>query len=123
LDLIEVARMPIRQLLNLLWSKFKYGFEKKGKNKSKPLELKEIWFKVFIGKGDFQHKILRVKEFLNKKHPVKITIKGKGRITREHFFNLLTKIRETLATEIGEQTEEPKFDGRNLTLILKSVKK
>jgi len=124
LDLIEVspnAKPPVAKIYS--WSKFKYQQEKKKKeNKSRPVEQKEMWFKAFIGEGDFNHKIDRVKEFLAKKHPVKITIRARGRVHNELLWTLLEKIKTALQGAIAEQTENPKMEGRNLSMLVRPAK-
>ena len=122
--MIEVspnADPPVAKIYS--WSKFKYQQEKKRKeNKSRPIEQKEMWFKAFIGEGDFNHKIDRVKEFLAKKHPVKITIRARGRVHSELLWTLLAKIKTSLQDVIAEQTENPKMEGRNLSLLVRPAK-
>ena len=81
-----------------------------------------MWFKAFIGEGDFNHKIERVKEFLAKKHPVKITIRAKGRVHNELLWALLGKIKTALQDVIAEQTENPKMEGRNLSMLVRPAK-
>jgi len=124
LDLIEVApnaKPPVAKIYS--WSKFKYQQEKKKKDsKARPVEQKEMWFKTFIGEGDFNHKIDRIKEFLLKKHSVKITVKGKSRVTQKLLRELLDKVIFTLGDSIMEVTEMPKFEGRNLTHIVRPNK-
>jgi translation initiation factor IF-3 len=124
LDLIEVApnaKPPVAKIYS--WSKFKYQQEKKKKDsKARPVEQKGMWFKAFIGEGDFNHKIERIKEFLGKKHPVKITVKGRNRVTREMLKELLDKVILALEDSIMEVTDMPKQEGRNLMLIVRPKK-
>lgn len=124
LDLIEVAgkaKPPVAKIMS--WSKFKYQQEKKRKeNKSKGIEMKEMWFKSFIGDGDLNHKLKKVEDFLEKKHPVKITIKAKGRVSREQLDETLQKVLTKLEGKI-EYDQPAKFFGRDLSLIIRPVKK
>lgn len=124
LDLVAVApesNPPVAKILS--WSKFKYQQKKKRKeSKSKRVEQKEMWFKAFIDSGDMQHKIKKVKEFLDKKHPVKLTIKAKGRVTREHMNNLIDNILSELEGYV-EYDGRPKSEGRNMALIVRPTKK
>jgi translation initiation factor IF-3 len=124
LDLIEVSpnsKPPVAKILS--WSKFKYQQDKKRKeNKGKSIEMKEMWFKAFIGEGDFNHKIERIKEFLNKKHSVKIIIRGKGRVQSAQLWKLLEKIKLALIDSIQESLEEAKQEGRNINWIVRPVK-
>lgn len=124
LDLIEVASKanpPVAKIMS--WSKFKYQQEKKRKeNKSKGIEMKEMWFKSFIGDGDLSHKLKKVEDFLEKKHPVKITVKAKGRVGRTQLEETLNKVLTKLEGKI-EYDQPPKFYGRDLSLIIRPVKK
>lgn len=123
LDLIEVspnANPPVAKIMS--WSKFKYDLGKKKKeSKSKSIEQKEMWFKVFIDKGDLEHKLKRVNEFLGKKHPVKLTIRAKGRVKRENMTELMTRILEMLGEEVVYDSI-PKFEGRNYAIIVRPNK-
>jgi len=124
LDLILVApkaQPPVAKIYS--WSKFKYQQEKKKKdNKGKSAEQKEIWFNTFIGQGDLEHKISLMIEFLQKKHPVKITIRAKGRVTYLQEKELLDKIIGIIKDHIEEVSETPKHEGRHLTLIVRPLK-
>jgi len=124
LDLIEVsgkANPPVAKIMS--WSKFKYQQEKKRKeNKSKGVEIKEMWFKSFIGEGDLAHKLNKVEEFLAKKHPVKITVKAKGRVEKSQLHEVLNKVLAKLEGKI-EYDQPAKFYGRDLSLIIRPVKK
>lgn len=124
LDLIEVSPNAVPPVAKILsFSKFKYQQEKKKKeNKSKPVEQKEMWFKVFIGEGDFIHKIERIKEFLAKKHTVKITIRAKGRVGQDLLRKMLERIIANLGDSIAEVTDSPKFEGRNLSMLVRPNK-
>jgi translation initiation factor IF-3 len=123
LDLIEVspnAKPPVAKIYS--FSKFKYQQEKKKKvNKSKSPEMKEMWFKVVIEKGDRDHKLKKIREFLDKKHPVKITIKGRGRVTRERYDKLMKTILADLA-DVATSEGFAKFDGRSMNTIVRANK-
>lgn len=122
LDLVEVSpntNPPVAKILS--WSKFKYQLDKKKKEtKNKTIDQKEMWFKAFIGDGDLDHKIKKVLQFLSKKHPVKLTIKAKGRTNRNDMQVLLKKILAKLDGLI-EYDNTSKFYGRNLSLVVRPV--
>lgn len=124
LDLIEVAPNAVPPVAKIYsYSKFKYQQDKKKKeNKSRPVEQKEMWFKAFIGEGDFKHKIDRIVEFLDKKHSVKITIRARGRVNSTQLKDVLNRIVSSLGENITEVTEAPKFEGRNLSLLVRPNK-
>lgn len=123
LDLIEVApgsMPPVTKIMS--WNKFKYEQEKKKKDsKGKSIDQKEMWFKAFIGENDLDHKLKKVKEFIGKKHPVKLTIRAQGRVTPEIISNLMKRILLKLE-EIAESDGSPKSQGRNVSVIVKPRK-
>ena len=104
------------------WNKFKYEQEKKKKDsKGKSIDQKEMWFKTFIGENDLEHKLKKVREFIAKKHPVKLTIRGQGRVTPALMSNLMHKILLKLE-EVAEADSQPKAQGRNISVIVKPRK-
>jgi translation initiation factor IF-3 len=120
LDLIEVApneKPPVCKIMS--WSKFKYDLSKRKKKSSrgKAKELKEMWFTPYISVGDREHKLSRVIEFLSKKHPVKITVRVKGRVQREVVTEQLNTIIKLLQGKF-ETSAQIKFEGRNLSTTL-----
>lgn len=123
LDLIEVApnaKPPVTKIMS--WSKFKYDQSKKRKeSKNKSIEQKEMWFKVNIEQGDLDHKLKRVTEFLSKKHPVKLTIRPRGRVHRDNITDLMDRILEQIKDDISDDFR-PKFEGRNYAAIVKPNK-
>lgn len=128
LDLVEVApkaRPPVCKIMS--WSKFKYDLSKKKKSssKGKSKEIKEMWFTPYIGDGDLKHKLTKVEEFLQKNHPVKITIRVRGRVQKEAITSQLNKILKLLEDK-SETDEKPRIAGRNLSILIfpkKSVSK
>ncbi len=83
LDLVEVspnANPPVCKILD--FGKFKYEIEKqerKQKAKNKSADLKEIRLSLNIDENDLNVKIRKAREFLQKKHKVKISLMLKGR--------------------------------------------
>lgn len=123
LDLVEIspnANPPVAKIIS--WSKFKYELSKKKKeSKGKSIEQKEMWFSATIEKGDLDHKLGRIKEFLSKKHPVKITIKTRGRTPRERILEVMNRIIEELKDSI-QYDNNAKFEGRNYIAIVRPIK-
>jgi len=83
LDLVEVApkeRPPVCKIMD--FGKYKYEMEKqqrKQRARNKGQDLKEIRLSLNISENDLLIKIRKTKEFLEKKHKVKITLRLKGR--------------------------------------------
>jgi translation initiation factor IF-3 len=120
LDLVEVApkvKPPVCKILS--WSKFKYELSKRqrGSSKGKAKEMKEMRFTPFTSGGDISHKLKRVREFLSKKHPVKLTIRVKGRVQFDAVKAQLDKILKLLEGEC-ELEGSPRNEGRNLSILI-----
>ncbi len=118
LDLVEVApneRPPVCKIMS--WSKFKYELSKKqkGSSKGKAKDEKEMWFSPYIDEGDIKHKIKKVKEFLKDGHPVKITIRVKGRVPQDV---IKSQLRNILGYIKGEYDKDgrTRFEGRNVAV-------
>ena len=119
LDLVEVnpnAKPPVCKIMD--YSKYLYEQQKKQrKNKSnKQKDLKEFRFSPVIEKADIDTRVRRATEFLEKGHPVKISIRKKGRqsseLMKEVFDEILTNFSEYSTIEA-----EPKrtFNGIAVT--------
>lgn len=122
LDLVEVgasAKPPVCRIMD--YSKYLYEQNKK-QRKSKKLgkikEMKEFRFSTVIDSGDIDTKVRRSKEFLDKGHPVRITVTRKGRQTYEQSKEVLAQILTNFA-EYSSIDPEPKNEGRRISITLK----
>jgi len=127
LDLIEIAPTATPPVCKITsWSKFKYEYSKKQKStKQHSSQLKEMWFKPLTGPGDMEHKVKKIKDFLDDKHKVKITVKpGRtgNRLSKDIYFDLIRRVIEELKDHAEVETQ-PKLEGRNVYAIIKSSKK
>lgn len=128
LDLVEVASKadpPVCKIID--FKKFKYQENKKqraGKKKGVRQDTKEIRFTPFIAQNDFNIRIEKAKQFLKEGNNVRLTVKFVGRqITRKQFgYELLKKAIKQLK-ELSRTENEPKWQGRLLTISLKPSKK
>lgn len=117
LDLIEVGANTTPPVCKIMdYSKYVYMLnKKKRKSKSKQRELKEFRFSPVIDVGDSQHRIKRAKEFLEKGHPVRLTMMWKGRqsrdLAKEVFVEILTNFEDYSSIE-----PEPKYEGKRMTI-------
>ena len=117
LDLVEVgagATPPVCKIMD--YSKYIYQQNKKqrvNKKASKQKEMKEFRFSPVIDVGDINTKVTRAKEFLDKGHPVRITMQTRGRQSsqqaKEVFLDILTNFDDYSSIE-----PEPKFEGRKI---------
>ena len=128
LTLVEIAPMakpPVAKIVD--FGKFRYQEEKKSRKealKTKGSELKEIRFSPFIAESDYNTRLKRVKEFLNDKNKVKVTVvfKGQQMGSKQFGYDLLKKIYQSLGESIAIDME-PKFLGRHLVTIISPVNK
>lgn len=125
LDLIEVApnaNPPVCKITS--WSKFKYEYTKKNKKSTnKGSQIKEIWLKPMTGVGDLDHKVRKIKEFLDNKCKVKITVKpGKDRrLDKSFYFEQIDRVLEMLGG-CAEFEIPPKMEGKCVYAIIKRKK-
>lgn len=128
LDLVEIAptaKPPVGKIID--FKKFKYleaKKEREGKASSGKVEIKEIRFSPFIGQGDMNTRLERIKDILEDGDRVKIVVKFTGRqITKVEFgHDLIKKIMSVL---VGIATADgiAKLQGKQLFLIINPTKK
>ena len=123
LDLIEIApnaRPPVCKIMDI--GKYKYDLQKKA-NKAKKNQrisnLKELKLRPGTEVHDYNFKIKNAKKFLTKGDKVKFTVKFKGR-EMQHI-QLGKDLMERIITdtkEIGQVEVRPKFEGRQMIMII-----
>jgi len=123
LDLVEVAPManpPVCRIMD--YGKFKYEAAQKAKEsrrKTTQISIKEMKYRVKIGKGDFDTKTKKVEHFLAEGHKVKLTIMFRGREVAHPELGM--KILEGVADatkHLAKIEASPRLDGRNMTMVL-----
>jgi translation initiation factor IF-3 len=123
LDLVEVAPQanpPVCRIMD--YGKFKYEAAQKAKEsrrKTTQISIKEMKYRVKIGKGDFDTKTTKVEKFLEEGHKVKLTIMFRGR--EVHHPELGMRILERVAehnAHLAKVEASPRLDGRNMTMVL-----
>lgn len=123
LDLVEVSpnvTPPVCKIMD--YGKFKYEQTKKAqeaKKKQASFQIKEIKLRPKTGEHDLFTKIRHIKEFIEKKDKVKVTVVFRGReITMsEQAKELLAKIVSETA-EVTTVESEAKFEGRAMVMVL-----
>ena len=123
LDLVEVAPQanpPVCRIMD--YGKYKYEAAQKAKEsrrKTSQVSIKEMKYRVKIGKGDFDTKTHKVERFLEEGHKVKITIMFRGREVHhpELGMRILDRVAEHNA-HLARVEASPKLDGRNMTMVL-----
>ena len=126
LDLIEIApnaKPPVCKIIDM--GKYKYDLQKKAnkaKKKQKISELKEIKFRPGTEIHDYNFKIKNAQKFLTKGDKVKFTVRFKGREMQHHYLGmkLLKRIEENLK-EVGKLELSPKFEGRQMTMVIQPL--
>ncbi len=123
LDLVEVSpnvSPPVCRIMD--YGKYKFDQEKKkkiAKKKQHVVQLKEIRFKIRIEEHDYQFKIKHIKEFLEKKDKVRVTLRFRGRENahRELGEILMNRVANDVAAW-GEIDSSPKFMGRTILMTI-----
>lgn len=83
LDLVEVApdaNPPVARIID--WGKYQYEKIKqaqKARKKSKSQDLKQVRFTLKIGDHDFNIKVKKIRQFLEKGHKVRVGVFFRGR--------------------------------------------
>lgn len=127
LDLVEIspnAEPPVCKILD--YGKYRYEQEKKvqkSKKLQKNQEIKGVRLSVKIGQNDFDTKLKKAKQFLEKGHKLQLQLRFKGRemAHRELGEKVLRRFAEALEDVTVEQ--EPKMLGRGMNMVIASKKK
>jgi translation initiation factor IF-3 len=123
LDLVVVAPTadpPVCRIMD--FGKYKYKTSKKvqeTRKKGKTIQLKEVKVRPNTEEHDLETKVRNIKKFLIKKDRVKITLMFKGRelTYKEAAVALLKKMADEVKEE-GSIDQEPKLEGRNMTMLI-----
>ena len=123
LDLIEIspnANPPVCKIMDM--GKYKYDLQKKAnqaKKKQKIVSLKEIKLRPGTEIHDYNFKIKNAKKIITKGDKVKFTVKFKGREMQhvELGKKLMNRIIED-TKDIGKVETQPKFEGRQMIMII-----
>lgn len=123
LDLVEVspnAKPPVCKILD--YGKYRYEQQKKAneaKKKQKTVDVKELKMRPTIEEHDYQVKLKKAKQFIEKEDKVKFSIRFRGRemahqdVGREVMLRLLEDLQDIAKTELS-----PKMEGRQMIMIV-----
>ena len=126
LDLIEIAqnaKPPVCKIMDM--GKYKYDAQKKAnkaKKKQKKIEIKEIKLRPVTEIHDYTFKIKNAQKFLSKGDKVKFIIKVKGRELQHS--NLGDELMQKIKTDmekLGKVELQPKFDGKQMIMIIQPI--
>ena len=94
------------------------------KKKQKQIQIKEMKFRPGTEEGDYQVKLRNLKRFLEDGDKAKVSLRFRGRevVHPEIGMNLMSRIAEDLDA-IGQVESEPKFEGRQMIMVLAPSKK
>lgn len=128
LDLVEVAPRatpPVARLMD--YGKYKYEQsvkEREARKKQTRSSIKELSFRVKIGNHDYEIKRRRAQRFLDDGDRVRVRVWLRGReATRPQLgLAILDRLSEDLA-EVAKVEQEPKIEGRNITMAFAPAKK
>lgn len=128
LDLVEVdpnATPPVCKILDY----GRYVFEQNkrahaARKRQKQIQVKEIKLRPGTDQGDYEVKLRNVLRFLGQGDKTKITLRFRGRemVHQDLGAKLLQRVREDLS-EVALVEQEPKLEGRQLTMVMAPRKK
>lgn len=128
LDLVEVspnAETPVVKIID--YGKYRYEQEKKlqkAKKAQKNQEIKGIRLSVKIGKHDFDTKLSRAQEFIEKGSKLNLQLRFKGREMAHP--ELGKKVLDEFVAALGEDMvvdAPPKMQGRSMNMTVSKKKK
>ena len=128
LDLVEVApgaTPPVARLMD--YGKYKYEQsvkEREARKKQSRSTIKELSFKVKIADNDYRTKRDRALKFLGNGDKVRVRIWLRGReATRPQLGLAILNRLNTDLEEVAKVEQEPKIEGRNMTMAFAPLKK
>nr|WP_081952599.1 MULTISPECIES: translation initiation factor IF-3 [unclassified Thermotoga] len=122
LDLVLVApneNPPVAKIMD--YGKYKYQLTKKQKeSKKKPVQMKQMKFRLKIDEHDYQTKVKHIRRFLEDGHKVRVVVMFIGREMMfaekgKEILERVIKDTEDLATV----ESPPKMEGRDMWMVLK----
>ena len=128
LDLVLIAPDADPQVCKIMdHGKHVFDLKKQkaaNKKKQRRIHVKEIKFRPGTEEGDYQVKLRNLIRFLNDGDRAKVTVRFRGReLAHQHIgMELIQRLTVDL-TEHGVVDQEPKMEGRQLTMVLTPVKK
>ena len=123
LDLVEIspdAKPPVAKILD--YGKFRFQEQKRvaeARKKQRIVEIKEIKLRPMIDDHDYEVKMKAARRFFDEGDKVKVTLRFRGREMdhKELGHKLLDKVKADIA-EIAKVEMEPRFEGRQIIMIL-----
>lgn len=128
LDLVEVspeAKPPVCRIMD--YGKYKFQMSKRkaaAKKKQKQIQIKEIKLRPATEEADYQVKQRNIMKFLEAGDKAKVTIRFRGREMSHPELGM--QLLEKMISELGDYAvveQHPKFEGRQIVMVLGPKKK
>jgi translation initiation factor IF-3 len=128
LDLVEIspnAKPPVCRIMD--YGKYVFDQSKKmtaAKKKQKQVHVKEVKFRPNTDVGDYNVKLKKMLTFLERGDKVKVSLRFRGREMqhRELGMALLQRVKRDLPEGLVVE-QEPKLEGRQMTMVVALVQK
>src|SRR6201988_4099383 len=123
LDLVEIAPNSVPPVCKILdYGKYKYQAQKKAaeaRKKQKVVEVKEIKLRPMIDDHDYDVKMRSIQRFFEEGDKVKVTLRFRGRemAHQDLGYKLLDRVKTDTA-KIAKIEQEPRFEGRQVVMVL-----
>lgn len=128
LDLVEVspdAKPPVCRVMD--YGKFRFQMNKRkaaAKKKQKQIQIKEVKIRPGTEEADYQVKLRSIIKFLENGDKAKIAVRFRGREMAHPEIGM--KLLERMVVDLAEHgvvEQHPKFEGRQIILVLGPKKK
>ena len=125
---MEVAPNAVPPVCRIMdYGKFKFDAAQKAKEsrrRTTQVTLKQMNYRIKIGRGDFDTKTRKVMEFLREGHKVRVMVWFRGRETNHPHLGMriLDDVADRVA-EVGKVEAAPRLDGRNMIMVLSPNKR
>ncbi len=128
LDLVEVspeAKPPVCRIMD--YGKFMFQVSKRkaaAKKKQKQIQIKEVKLRSSPEVADYQVKLRNIMKFLEQGDKAKITIRFRGREMSHPELGM--QLLQKMIADVGEEgavEQMPKFEGRQIVMVLGPKKK
>ena len=128
LDLVEVspeAKPPVCRVMD--FGKYKFQLSKRkaaAKKKQKQIQIKEIKLRPATEEADYQVKLRSIVKFLENGDKAKVTVRFRGREMAHPELGM--KSLQRLIADLTDQSvieQHPKFEGRQIVMVLGPKKK
>lgn len=128
LDLVEVspdARPPVCRIMD--FGKYKFQLSKRkaaARKKQKQVQIKEVKIRPGTEEADYQVKLRNIAKFLEQGDKAKVTVRFRGREMAHPELGM--QLLQRMLVEMGDNAsveQHPKFEGRQIVMVLGPKKK